>query len=376
MRKIAGFLAVSLFLFSPSLGAAAPWWYSLEQGKFCFRGGDYSRALNAFEDARRSRRAAFERMEENFIILLSKPDVRRMGDALDFVEAYIARTSQTEAAEALAELYYRIPRKEFDNSVKEALGALKRLQDYPEAEYWIGEVYRVEGEPALAVIQYQKALSRRELLENPGFDLEILYKLAEIYRVQGSYNDMEEAMNGVFQGRDERWTGEEYIPLRRAMRDILGRDDGVTRFLSLYRYQAPLVEKAHRRLGFFYYDSGRHSPGPALDHLMFAFLIQNTAIIDEVRRRQYDYTFTTLDDLMEKAAKRPVLADYIDDCEYYKTVYFLASSLYGEGKAESARRFWTFLAGQSQAGQWRDRALRQLESPQIEKPLIDNPRVR
>ena len=62
-----------LFLISAPLFAQStlPWWLSLEYGKQRFRNRDFGAALILFEDARRSRRAMYERMERDFISLLS-----------------------------------------------------------------------------------------------------------------------------------------------------------------------------------------------------------------------------------------------------------------------------------------------------------------
>jgi tetratricopeptide (TPR) repeat protein len=295
--------------------------------------------------------------------------VRRLGDSLDLVEAYIRDRSQSDAGAALRELFYRVPRESLDNSARAALAALGRLKDYPEAEYWIGEVFRSEGEGGLALEQYQKALAQKSNLEAGDFELEILYKMAELYRLRENYNEMEETVNRILSSRDALWAGETGIFTRRSMGEILGREDGAARFLTLYRYNNVQVERAHRMLGFFYYDSGRHSPGPALDHLMFAFLIQNTVILEELRRRQFDYAYTSLDDLAARALKLPLLREYIEESDYFKTVYYMASSLFGEGKTVPARQFWSFLAAQEKAGQWQARALKQLAHPEIEKPL-------
>ena len=165
-------------VFAQTGSVARPWWYTLEQGKQHFRDGAYGDALLAFEDARRQRRAQFDRMERNFISFLSIPEVRRLGDLLDRVETYIRERNYPDAAESLGELYYRIPRDSLNNSAAQAISALGSLKDYPEAEYWIGETYRAEGELGVALSQFQKAYEQRNLLENPRFDVTLQYKIA------------------------------------------------------------------------------------------------------------------------------------------------------------------------------------------------------
>jgi tetratricopeptide (TPR) repeat protein len=367
----------------------------MERGKNQFRNGDYGNALLSFEDARRQRRAMYERLEQYFINLLSVYEVRRLGDSLDWVERFAHERFYADAISALEELYYRFPRESFNNSASAALAALGRLKDFPEAEYWIGEVYRAEGELGLALAQFRKAYEQRALFENPGFDTELLYKIAEIHKTRQDYNEMERTLLSIIAG-DELWSNilkaEQSPPVsgrpqpyaeasasfaRQAMTRTLEGDnkepaalparESVNRFLAIYRYNNSRVERAHRLLGFYYAASGRHSR--AQEHLMFAFLIQNTIIIEEVMRHEYDFTFTGLEALAPEIDRYPILASYTEQTDYYKTAYYLGASLYGNGKAAPARGFWTFLSTQSRAGEWQTRATGQLRSPHVERAV-------
>ena len=370
--KVLLFIVLTLLFHTAAVSAQTQrdWWYTLERGKLMFRQGDYGTALLAFEDARRQRQAMYERMERYLINLLSITEVRRLGDSLDWVERYIDEHKYADAADALAELYYRIPKESLNNSASAALSALGTLKDFPEAEYWIGETYLVEGELTLARNQFQKAFALRQIMENPGFATELLYKIAAICRVRQDYNEMERTLILIL-GADSLWSGTAGSSVsfeKQSMTRTL-ENHGINRFLSLYRYRSTEGVDAHRLLGLYYYTSGRYSK--AEEHLMFAFLVMNTVIIEEVRRNRYDFSFTTLDDLAAEI-DRPLIAEYAGKNEYYKTAYYLGASLYGNGKSASAREIWNFLAAQNQAGEWQARSRLQLRSPHIER-LVEMP---
>ncbi|MDR1859152.1 MAG: hypothetical protein LBQ69_06740 [Treponema sp.] len=379
MKKIKVlYFLVLLFLFHAASVAAQTqrdWWYTLERGKLMFRQGDYGNALLAFEDARRQRRAMYERMERDFVELLSVTEVRRMGDSLDWVERFIEERHYAAAEEALRELYYRVPRETLNNSATAALNTLGSLVDYPEAEHWIGETYLAEGELGLALSQFQKALVMRNLFENPGYATELLYKIAGILRVRQEYTEMERVLLSIL-GTDSLWssersgnanqTGNSESFAKQAMTRTL-ENNGIDRFITLYRYSNNESALAHRLLGFFYYDTGRHSR--AQEHLMFAFLVQNTVIIDEIIRRRFDFAFSTLEALAVEISRNHLLSEYVEKNEYYKTAYYLGNSLYGNGKTAAARSVWNFLATQNRAGEWQTRARAQLRSPYVERAV-------
>jgi len=394
--------ALLFFIACPIFAQQTPWWLSLEYGKQRFRNADFGSALILFEDARRDRRAMYEQMERGFINFLSQGEVRRIGDYLDRVERYANERSYLAVSAALEELYHRIPKENLKNSANEALKAFDKLKNFPEAEYWIGEVYRVEGELLLALGQYNKALAMYEVMENPGFAVALQYKTAEIYRLRQEYNAMEAVLLAIINQFDTLWTNsikEEssrlnektyehiirtrgvYIHgvsvpfeqasasfMRTGMTKILN-DNGHERFLVMYRYNNEIVEQAHRLLGFYYIVRGRLSANP---HMMFSFLIQNTVIIEEIKKRKFDFTFTTLQDLIDEINKNPLLLSYIDNVEYYKTAYYLGASLWLSGQSASALNIWRFLSSQPQAGEWQGRAATQLRNPQVE-PIIERP---
>ncbi|GMO25912.1 MAG: hypothetical protein Ta2F_01350 [Termitinemataceae bacterium] len=359
-----------------------PYWWTLEKGKKFFRDGSYGDALLAFEDARNDRRAMYTKMEEDWISLLSIGEVRRLHNDLELIETYIHERSQFDAASALAEVYYRKAKNEMNNSALTVLAQFDKLKDYPEAEYWIGETYRIEGNIPIALRQYRQALKNSAALADKGFTIEIQYKIAEIEFLNQNYNAMERELvpnpqSPVFPvailAHDEMWNQDAETINTSFVRNAMIRTletEGIDNFIMMYRYKNTVTEKAHRMLGQYYYASGRHNK--AQEHLMFAALIQNSTIIEEAISKRFDFRYSTLTGLMTEIARRNNLKEYMNDVDYYKTMYYLAASLYATGKSVSARSIWNFLASYSGAGQWQGRAATALVSPSIEK-VIDMP---
>ena len=93
-------------------------------------------------------------------------------------------------------------------------------------------------------------------------------------------------------------------------------------------------------------------------------------LIEEIIRTRFDFAFSTLDALMEETPRRPALLSYIEEVEYYKTLYYLGASLNGSGRLPPARELWDFLSRRGAlAGEWSVRGAAQLRSPFLERAL-------
>ncbi|MDR1507545.1 MAG: hypothetical protein LBI67_10640 [Treponema sp.] len=366
---------MSAFLCAAAFSAftqnAEPFWLTLEQGKKFFREGEYGEALNRFETARREKENKYTRLERDLVAVLSLHEVRKFGDDLGLVEIYIQKTYRTAAAAALNELYYRFPRTGLGNSAQKALDVFERLKKYPEAEYWIGEVYRLEGEYGIALAQYQKAYDQRDSFSGPGFDIDVLYKIADILRLRGDYTGMEKRLNEILSS-DVSWN-EESLARSTMVNSVV--NGGLDRFLVLYRSEKPALEKAHRLLGFHYYSSNRQSL--AVQHLLFSFLIQNTVVIEALKKQRYDYRFTTLGTLLTDIGEsggdtRRALEQYMAESDYYRVLYYLGNSFYGNGRTAAARGIWSFLAERGPSA-WSGRARNQLSRPVLDGVTVPAP---
>jgi tetratricopeptide (TPR) repeat protein len=366
-------LPFSLFSQSPVSAAAqatggsanAPYWYKLEQGKHLFRAGNYGEALSLFEDARNERAQMYEDYRAAVLSLLSLPEVRAMQDNLDRITAFAKERYYEAASAAFAELFFRVSREELSGTASASLDLFDQLKAYPEAEFWIGEVYRVEGAAPIAIKQYEKALAQADRLSDPAVEINILYQLAAFQKASGNYNEMEMRLYEILEN-DSLWSQDASHFVKNAMQRTL-ENDGVDRFLTMYRYKNAVTEKAHRLLAEYFYQSGRHLR--AAEHYLFAWTIASSTIIEAYQAALIDdFRFSTLSSVTGGLARLPDVRAYMNEVDYYRNCYYLGAALYGAGKERAARSVWSYLAGEEAAGEWRIRAQRQLRSPAIEQP--------
>jgi tetratricopeptide (TPR) repeat protein len=344
----------------------APYWYKLERGKHLFRAGSYGEALTLFEDARNDRIRVFEDYRSAVLALLSLPEVRAMEDDLDRITAFAQKYYHLMASNAFAELFFHVPRDDLQGRASASLDIFDSLKVYPEAEYWIGEVYRMEGSAAIAIKQYERSLSMAEKLADPALETEILFRLASFQKINGNYNEMERRLQQILE-HDTLWAQDASSFVKNAMQRTL-ETEGVDRFFDMYRYKNAATERAHRLLAEYLYQSGRHQR--AAEHYLFAWMIAATTVIEAYQSKLIaEFKFTTLSSVTADLSRRPDIIAYMDEVVYYQTAYYFAASLYGAGRQTAARSVWSYVAGEQNAGEWRIRAQRQLQNPQIDPPV-------
>jgi len=361
LKKLFAFLTI-LCIGVLSVSAQDQYWLLLEKGKNLFRDKLYGDALLYFEDAVRARKDLFAKSYESLIAALSFSEVRSKADDLAAVERVLEEKKLEEAEKILAVLYKLVPRDSFGNSVKAVLNKIKALQAYPEGEYWIGEVFRVEGETTIALAQYQKALTNKALFEIPDDARQLLYRMADLQSLRREYAGMEESLSRIL-ADDELWSDPSRDFTRTAMERTL-LNDGLDRFLTLYRHHAPFAYRAHRDLGIYYYRTGRHDR--ASRHLMFAFLIASTIILDELRYNDIEFLFSTFSESLSAAQKNEATKAYMISNEFSMTMYYFAAAQYANGQRKAANELWRGIPESLDNGEWRSRALRQLKSPFVE----------
>jgi tetratricopeptide (TPR) repeat protein len=344
----------------------APYWYKMERGKHLFRARNYGDALTLFEDARNDRIRLFEDYRSAVLALLSLPEVRPMEDDLDRIAAFAKERYHVMADNAFTELFFHVSKEDLHRVASASLDIFDQLKAYPEAEFWIGEVYRAEGSVEIAIKQYEKALSMADRLAEPALETEILFRLAAFQKTNGNYNEMERRLQQILE-QDALWSQDGSGFVKNAMQRTL-ENEGVDQFFTMYRQKNAVTERAHRILAEYLYQSGRHQR--AGEHYLFAWITAVSTVIEAYQSKLVaDFRFTTLSAVTGSLSRRPDITAYMDEVNYYQTAYYLGASLYGAGRQNAARSVWTYLAGEENAGEWRVRAQRQLQNPQIDPPV-------
>jgi len=264
--------------------------------------------------------------------------------------------------------YYRKSLEAFRaDDLGEAMRQLKTLVEaYGEnadSLHLRGRIYEQEGELDLAEKYYFDSLAKGDF-EVPDEKFTVNYRLANMYYQRKSYKKFEDILEKILSAQP-MYTEGRYARLRDSYVSTL-LERGFDSLALLYRIPVDFATESHRNLGVFYSRTGRDRA--ALLHLAFANLAVVSVLSDELKKIDPDYTFSSLEDTLNRAALHTMLADFIVRADFYRSLYFLASALHSLDAAREARKIWEIVAKHG-SGEWKNQSRSQLLAPRAE-PLI------
>lgn len=253
---------------------------------------------------------------------------------------------------------YGIAMQLFQDSVQKA--AL-----FPEAEVAIGDIYYLEGEFALAELQYQKAYRIKNAFYIPEDKYDVLWKLAVLHESQEKYSTMEEDLLSIV-ADDINYSDPKWAQLRAQIEDNLYKK-GLDHVLNLYQFDSYFAIQAHAKLGWFYYRTGR--VGNAIQHALFAIIAIKSELVKTLRSRDSDFEFRALSNIFSIERGSAEIMDYLHSVEAFRCLYYLAGSLWSTSYTGRAMEIWKLLSETTQAGTYADLSKKQLKKPWLEPRL-------
>lgn len=298
--------------------------------------------------------------------------------------------------------------------------ALEEGAVYPEVEYWIGRVYEEEGEFLLAEEQYKRAYEQRRFLYIRDQQYEIAYRLAQLYYHRQRWNEYEDILLGLIE--EERQSNTQVLEQEHSLIRVL-KEEGLDQLLYLYRRDFSHSLPALVQLGEYYYLNGQSRS--ALLYNMYSVMAQFSQAVEGIRDihgefqfprdmdqlRQWDplsmaeimeeqirvfdgdfsfpredlsenienqdemlerglayleskgrpFLFSPILYTLEKTQVRPQIGTYLEEQQFFRSLYYLGMSLYSEGYPQEAGRIWYVLSEWDPAGHWSEMAKEELD---------------
>ena len=274
-------------------------WRILQDAQFAFDKGEISRAMNLANKAKANRVAESDYEVYILDVALSPLAVRRAGEDFDVVLEVLKERDQTEAISIINRYLELYGKSFFHYSVNKMEDWVEEKRVYPEADFLIGKIYRLEGEYKTAIDFYAKARLESSFLDIPDQIYDILYEMADLLKHQGETEKYKQVLLLILDN-DSNYKD---MVLRRAMLKIIDADKpaNVDRFFNLFRVSSPKTLNALYNISLIFEEEGE------TENSLFSSALGSVEsfshILDSISGRDANYEYTTLADFLKKISE-------------------------------------------------------------------------
>lgn len=330
----------------------------------------YRQALISFEDKQygtslKYAQEAIRLKKENVLKEVNKlerslatREVRAAGDEINKVIKALQDRDEFDIAQIIEYYVEKKGNDYFNNSIKKLIAYIKTQEEYPEAQKLIGDIYKLEGEYALAESFYQKALEYSEVLDVNDEKYSILYLMADLSRLSGDKNEMEVRLLNIASSE----TIEKRTMLIKSMVNIIKRDNPgtVDRFFDMYRFEDYYSLNAYCQLAEYYKECGELDK--ALGFSALAVITGFSKMDYVISKRELNYEYKDIQSFLENVVNYHDLVEWGETNNIWKSFDLLCELSNKCGGKTFSNDLLKVLARYSPSEYWQHTAVIKLDS--------------
>ena len=297
-------------------------WRVLARAQAAFEKGDYGEAISLCEAAKESRARELEWNRYVMKNALNSPEVKKKGP---FISDLIPVLKAREDFDALEIIDYWLGKRGaryFDDSLPKLNDYLMRLNEYPECDFLLAKIYRLEGEYQMAMGFLQNARAQSDLLDVPAQKSDILYETADLAKSLGDQKELEGSLLLIV--ADDGLYKDDASKRAMARSAALKRKDAVDYFFMLHRHSAVNSIKAYFELGELYKSQKRVRD--AWNMTANGVTCALTWTLEILRDRSPEYSFDGLRDFFAECGRYQDVLEWSGKMQVWKGFFDMALS--------------------------------------------------
>lgn len=197
---------------------------------------------------------------------------------------------------------------------------IKQLKSYPEADFLIGKIYRLEGEYDISEKYLQYALDNAENLDIPDEKYDILYELANLCLLKNEKEQYEKQLLLIL-AKDTVYQDKVFIDSM--LKSIASnRKNCLEKYFQLYRNENANAIKAYFDLADFY--RAEHETYKALEASAIGVITAFTKINNVMMHRNPEYSYKKFSDFFMELQNNPDIIEWGIENKIWQGFYFLA----------------------------------------------------
>lgn len=336
------------------------YWYILKEAQDAYDFGEYGNCVALAEKAKSKRKDQIKWEQYTLDQSQRLALIRNAGDELKNVTRAMADAKQKNALAIVEQYLETYGTQKFHGSFSALLKFINENNSYPEADYLIGRVYKLEGEASLAAVYMKRAYEASDMLSVPAVRYDILYDLADM----SEHNDDYEKYLMDVLADDNMFTRPTFMNSMEKV--IAGKDRAsVERFFMLYRNQSSYSLEALRRLAAYYgeqaeiaqdMETTRSYMSKSLRCSALGTIVAVTRIQETLEDRQTEYKYTALSDLFRIASIYPDIINWGNEKSVWEMFYNLADTAQKMGYTAFSSELFAVLSRSIPEPYWANQA--------------------
>jgi len=319
---------------------------------------NYGEAYKLVQQAQDARKKEVEWNDYVLSKSLKPSQVRKAGDAIDDVLKVLKERDDFDAISIITHWVDLKTKSFFKDSVSNLHKYLLHRIDFPESDFLLGHIYRLEGEYAISEKYLEKANQNSDMLEIPEMRYDILYEQAELAYVQGKNPEYFLQLiikNDIYYSDDN---------LKKAVIRTISstHDDIAQKFFMLYRVDSPISIKAYYKLSAFY--AANKKPDDALFMNLLGVLSSFTHINNILLDRNPNYTYTTIESFFYELQRYHDVMTWCIDNDFWKGICTTTLMCKSMGYEVFSKELLESMSEYCPSEYWKEDAFQQLKAYQ------------
>ncbi len=340
-------------------------WRIFQKAKDEYKKGNYGESIKLAQDAKEARRNESEKNDRILTRALDSVEVRREGDEIPAVLKILEKREEKEVCNLINLLVSKKGADFFNNSISNLHEYLVKLRSYPEADFLLAKIYRLEGEYDLSMDYLENARVSSGILDVPSEKYDILYEMADLAGIQKNMQVYEKTLLLIVEGDGFYKDSTLHRAFLRTMN--VKRSDNADRFFMLYRADALNSMKAYNLLSNFYKDSGKKKDALLMNAL--GTLTGFTHVLSILQSRDPEYSYTTITGFFEECRRYEDICRWCTENSVWKSFYDFADKSFDSSYEYFSVLLLDVLKSECPEQYWANCAKEKLEQISlIEKP--------
>ena len=315
-------------------------WRALKKAQDAYEANDFASAVQFADLAKEIRKQDAEWQTYILEETLKKSKVRHAGDEFDRVIPVLHECGMDEAVHIVESHLEKYGSTFFNGNYSSMIDFIPFFAHYPEADFLLGKIYKLEGEYDAALDYLKAAYEHSASLHVPMEKYDLLYELAEISFDLGNEDDYEKYLLAIALD-DTLFVDSGYSRSLKRIVDSTSTD-AVEKFFLLYRYENDVALEAFMELSRFYMNKGLSEK--ALNCSSFASILIVSKLEGILKERLNDFQYENFATLVESCSQFDDIVEWGSENRVWELFCDFADAAADSGKTAFASKLFALLS--------------------------------